>query len=487
MSPVGARRLKELKTQAGSGTEATSGSVERLAPAAPAPIDGFDGIANQGGAGFQPSDTHGALGDSSYVVVANSVVSVYDLSGAKDGSFPVRLRAFANLPSGAFDFDPKVVYDQYRDQFILVFLALDRGNNPSKSWITFATVPDGQAGQPGQWCITRINGDQIPRDGSQWADYPGLGYTANRVTVTTNQFNLGSSGPGFFYSQIVSVTASSLFDCGKKLSAKVFAGRATRDPDGSKAFTIQPAQTYGGTNPTDQFLLSFDWGGNGAGTKVVLWRLRKTGTGLRLAKAGKKVGKAKIAPFGSQKGGTGNDFLWDNGDLRLINAAYDADVGRLYAGHTIARQLGDAGHLESVARWYELAPAGSLKNSTVPRRGIIGEEDRDVGYPTMATDDAGRLFVTYSQAGSQGGGGEFLSAYVATIPSVGTTATSLLLKAGEATYDAGPGVERWGDYNGINRNPADGSEVATVNQYALDTGGGPTDRWQQWVALVTDM
>jgi hypothetical protein len=120
----------------------------------------------------------------------------------------------------------------------------------------------------------------------------------------------------------------------------------------------------------------------------------------------------------------------------------------------------------------------------VTRSGVIGTSLRDYGWPVVATDALGDLFITYSRAGSRAGG-EFLSAWAAEVrPS--DAVSEVLLKAGEATYDFGPGLERWGDYNGISRDPADGTLIATVNQYAIGDGGDSTRLWRQWVDVVHD-
>jgi hypothetical protein len=89
------------------------------------------------------------------------------------------------------------------------------------------------------------------------------------------------------------------------------------------------------------------------------------------------------------------------------------------------------------------------------------------------------LFVTYSRASEPRN--EFLSAWVSTIQPGSTGDNELLLHAGSATYNASPGVERWGDYTAINRDPASPSNVATFNQYAQSGV-----QWRQFISLVTD-
>jgi hypothetical protein len=56
----------------------------------------------------------------------------------------------------------------------------------------------------------------------------------------------------------------------------------------------------------------------------------------------------------------------------------------------------------------------------------------------------------------------------------------MLLRAGTAFHDALKGVERWGDFTGINRDPIDPTLIAMVNQIAT-----PGSAWQQTVNVVT--
>jgi hypothetical protein len=104
----------------------------------------------------------------------------------------------------------------------------------------------------------------------------------------------------------------------------------------------------------------------------------------------------------------------------------------------------------------------------------------------VATDASGNLFVTFSRASEPLG--EFLSAWAAEIPPGSRTATLAELVPGTAKHDAISGIERWGDYTGIDRDPIDPNRVAMINQIAVPssvcgtTSGGC---WQQTVNVVT--
>ena len=127
---------------------------------------------------------------------------------------------------------------------------------------------------PADWCVLHMSGDQVSNNGKQLADYPMVGFTENRVTLATNQFGY-TNAPfvgGFKYVQIVSFRKAQLYDCSVPVvPIKVFSRTQTKDPDGSPAFTIVPAISFGGA-PTTQYMTSIDF--NGSTGKLILWRLK---------------------------------------------------------------------------------------------------------------------------------------------------------------------------------------------------------------------
>ena len=454
------------------------GSTGVAAAKAPESSLHFDAIPRIGS--NWPADPSGAIGDSAIVTAVNSSVAVYDRAGVALLA-STRLDTLGAFPARTDVYDPKVVYDPYGQEFVLVFLATH--DALERSWIVLSAMPDATASNKATWCVHQIKGDQVKGDGKQWADYPGLGYDGDRVTVTSNQFDF--AGPqAFAYAQVLSFEKASLYDCTRSLDFRAFGGKATSNPGGSRAFTVQPA-TSAGTAPADQYLMSFRRGG---GSALVLWRLRQTTGGLSLTRAALPVSKVTISPYGTQAGGglNNSNTWWDPGDLRLVNAFYDPDLDRIYAAHTIFRNLKpDAktgGYKEAAIRWYEVAPAPSLKASAVKRSGLVGAPETDAGWPVVATNALGTLFLTYSRASVVTG--EYLSAYVAAIPAGSTVAQITLLAAGDARMEAAPGPERWGDFNGINRDPLNPTVMAVVNQYAKSDGSGPTENWQETVDLV---
>ncbi|MGH2636029.1 MAG: hypothetical protein ACRDHU_07790 [Actinomycetota bacterium] len=445
-------------------------------PRAPQATLGFDALSDP----FAfPADTTGALGDTYFVTAVNTQLAVYDRTGAVVVA-PMQLDVLHPDSAGRFAFDPKVVYDQYNDTFVLAYLVQE--DAPKLSRIIVVAIPNTTAATTSTWCATSFPGDALPASPNVWADYPGLGYNLDRVTITTNQFTFPSSAGRFRYAQVMSIPKTSLYDCTTPPPVPdVFAGTQTEDPDGIQSTTLQPAQTVD-LPAASQLLTSVQLAGKKS--YLVLWRIKSTSSGLKLKKGALPIGKTFAPPFGTQGGGALDDIdtFWDAGDERLVNAFYDADANQLFTAHAVFKDLTPdtvtGAYPESAVRWYEVNPAGKLKNSSLARKGTIGAPEVDTGWPTVATDGSGNLFVTYNRGSAVTG--EFLSAWVAEILPGGTAATQVLLKAGLATYEANPGgPERWGDFTGINRDPVNPAVVATFNQYALDL-----DSWQQFVNLV---
>jgi hypothetical protein len=453
---------------------APSSSALVAGPAGPTVTGSFDGIANLDPFA-SPSDSTGAAGLNYLVAGVNVHVQVFDRSNVSVLG-PLRLKSLFNDLPDLDETDPKIVYDPYDNRFVLVFLLLEP--DLSASHIVVVVIPGPTASNKNTWCHWVYDGDQISGDGSQFADYPGLGFTADRVTVSTNNFP--SVGAGFDYVQILSFKKSELYqqDCNPTPTPTVLGGNKTDVPDGSKAFTIQPAETTGG-NPKTQYMASFDF--NGVRKEYfVLWRLKFVKGKAKLTNTAIPIGQVSRPPLGRQCDGTTDvDTKWDTGDARMTNAYYDLHTGKVYAAHVVSHQFG-AGAAESAVRWYEVRPKPDLDKSFVKRKAFVGAEDFDVGWPSVATDADGVLFVNYSEASETFD--ECLSVYASTVQLGETADAPTLVFAGASQYNAFPGAERWGDYSAINRDPTDptGATMAIFNAYGLTTS-----LWQQLVATVT--
>ena len=481
---AGSLQRRPARVEAGhrrsSGSSVSSDETPSHQPLTATVVSSFDALEiGDAGASARPPDPTGAVGPGFFMAAVNVAVSVYDRAGVEVLG-PMRLQSlFSSLPPN--DTDPKLVYDPYDDAFVLVYLVY----SSTKNDIVVVYIPGSTADDFSTWCGLIVPGDQVSGDGKQFADYPSVGLTADRVAITTNNFDFDSGLPPgkYDYAQIISIKKSELYDptCTIVPTLRVFSGNQLRDPDGSKAFTLQAAATVGGTEPTTQFLTSFDFNGPAVKSNLVLWRLKKQDGKLKLTKVALSVGKVDYPPYGRQcDAGTADE--WDTGDLRLVNASYDAGAGTLQTAHAVAHQFGGGG-MESGVRWYEIDPASPLSDSTVARKGFVGADGVDTGWPSVVTDSDGVVFVDYSRAG----GSECLGIWAASILPGGSAASQLEVRAGDARYNFAAGVDRWGDFSAIGRDPLDPTQVALFNAYALTDGAGSTSLWREHVALVDDV
>ena len=442
----------------------------------------FDGVPDL--VPVSPGDPTGALGVNHHLAAVNVHMAFYTRAGVQlwptPPNLPRRLRGLDGaLPAGVDDFDPKVVYDPYRAHFLLAFASA----SSAKSFLSIVVIPEGSEADPNDWCVLHMSGDQVGGNGRQFADYPMVGFTENRVTLTTNQFgyNNAPSIGGFQYAQVVSFAKGPLYDCSvPTVPIKVFSGVQTRDPDGSRAFTIVPTVSFGGA-PTTQFMTSMDF--NGSTGKLILWRLKVMNGALRLTRASIAGGVMGLPPWGRQCGNApGLNTKWDTGDLRLTSSYWDGARGRLYTTTAIRGNIG-GGAPESVVRWWEVDPVSMLASSRVTRRGLLGAAGRDVAWPSIATDGNGKLWVNYARAGAA----QCLAAYASVIQPGATGSASVLIRPGDGRYEFAPGTERWGDYTAISRDPTDPATMAAYGAYPIDDGMGATHLWQQVIATLTDV
>lgn len=454
------------------------GPASAAAPwrAAPTMSSSFDAIARQ--AWRWPADPTGALGAHWLMTAVNASYALYGLNGDPVIG-PNGLASLFQVPRGTRASDPEVIYDQYDERFVLAYLVTD--DRARRSWIYVVTVPDATATTPSTWCGTTVVADRTAKDGRQFADDLGLGYSRDHVAITADMYDFGR---GFRGASILAFPKGRLYDCDRRPAYATFTRRETKSPTGSRASSIQPAVTVGGGRTL--YLTSID---AGRPTFLVLWRLTGTGTDVALRKVALQVPTAR-RPLPGTQGGGGPDApntWWDTGDGRLVSTFADLDLGEVYSAHVVREDLAPdttAPYEESVVRWYAVDPAGVLGRSRVARIGTIGAPQTDASWPSLATDVAGNLFVTYSRASAITG--EFLSAWIAEVP-VGTTkATSVLLRAGTARMQAVHGPEPWGEHTAMSRDPVDGRFVAAVNQITVLDGSETTRDWQQIVAIVSD-
>ena len=141
---------------------------------------GFDDNATENaGMVFIPPDPSGAAGTDRVIAVVNVMIEARTKAGIL--VFRDALRDFfAPLTPTTFTFDPKVVYDQFEDRFVVVTLErVDSGSNPDPGNISRILLAVSKTATPAtataaDWNFHAINSETSIGGLDHWADFPGF-------------------------------------------------------------------------------------------------------------------------------------------------------------------------------------------------------------------------------------------------------------------------------------------------------------------------
>ncbi len=474
----------------GQGT-GTSGNAEAPAPLAPpigTTIEGLDFDDNNTLTGFVfvPPDPIAASGPGHVVSVDNVAIEWYTKAGVQQYSQSLQT-FFAPVTPVNFTFDPKVIYDQYEDRFVVVTLEqrdTSSGDPVDSSRILVAVSDDSDPN--GTWYYHFINSlitiGGLPR----WADYPGFAVDDKAVYITNNMYAFGAAGGTY--------GGARLWIVHKGLVGGLYAGSpatvTVHDPyaSGGIATTTQPSHMFGKV-PTNMgtFLVSHSGLSNGTQEFVQVVRVDDpVGTPSftpQLINVGDIDGVGAALPNAPQTGSTGGITEIETNDRRALHSVWRDDA--LWMTTTIEPNSGpDTG--EATAHWFQLdtfnlaAPA-LADQGNVGAEDIPGTDDVHTFFPSIAVDPCGNMGIGFSASSSSMYAGAYYSGRLAT-DAPGTVQSTGILAAGLDYYQRtfGRGRNRWGDYSGMSLDPSDEATFWVYNEYALQRGSGTAPEDGRW-------
>lgn len=414
--------------------------------AAPTPSTNFAAIA---ATGWLPPDCTLAVGGAHVLASVNSSLAIYSKAGA-----PLLQRTltqwFANVAQGLTIFDPKALFDQHAGRWVLLAVAVSDTPKASLHLLSISSTSNPM----GPWRNYRFD---AMRDGTtatnNWADFPALGVDNQALYVTSNMFAFGG---GFQYSKIRVIPKTGPYAGG---AAPFFDFTKMKNPDNSVAFTIQPCHTFGA--PMVEYLVNT---GFPSANYLSIWRIVNAATTPVLTRTRVTVSPYSLAPNANQPGAVA---ALNTGDVRVLHAVFRGDS--MWTSFTTAHSWG-AGANRAAVQWCQIR-AGV---PSVVQQGVYGAATGHYFYPAACPDANGNVSLVFSRSGSNEFGSLAYTGRRATDP-LGTLQASAVLKAGVAGYfgpDSG-GRNRWGDYNGIASDPANGRVVWMYGEYAsaLNTWG----------------
>ena len=205
-----------------------------LAPlvASPAPAQSFmglDDIVRLGtGTLVIPPDVDGAVGPSHILEGLNNDYRTFDKATGGIVTTVSILTFWAPAGGGGY-FDPKTLYDPVQQRWIAV--ALSNAQSATSSIM----IGVSQTSDPtGAWNLFRVRADTT---GTNWADFPCVGFNKNWIAVNVNLFNVATgAGAG---SQCL------ILDYAQARAGSLVATLVT-----GTGFCSSPVATYSATEPT---------------------------------------------------------------------------------------------------------------------------------------------------------------------------------------------------------------------------------------------
>ncbi|MGB0431465.1 MAG: T9SS type A sorting domain-containing protein [Bacteroidia bacterium] len=380
--------------------------------------------------GYTPPDNAMAVSNNGYIVSSiNSNVYYYDTDGSILG-----FTTFLKLSRDYFDnlsedlFDPRVLYDQDNNRFIMVIL---NGHTPEESevLIFFSQTENPMDG----WYGYTIKGDVD--DADEWLDYPNISVNKNHLYVSGNMF---SSSDRFSQSAIIKIEKSNGFE-GKSISYTHWSGIKTSL---GNAFTVVPVEkgNRGGYSENAYFVST-----EGDFANIIALYTLNTSTG-NLEGEELEIPYYDIPNDGEM---LNSDQELDMGDARVKNAILINE--KIHLVHTTA-----------TVNYYAAIGYHQIDLKTKGIETIIMHKDgkkRNLAYPSVGAAgteyDDQNVFVAYTESGAD----IYPKLNIINIDENLEQSGEVTLQEGEGSIDIlDDDTERWGDYitiaNKFNSNTA---------------------------------
>jgi hypothetical protein len=423
-----------------------------------------------------PPDPQIAVGPDHVVEMVNITGRVFDKAGNILQTFD--LADFFFVPEGFFHADPKLLYDAFSGRWFAAYISF-------YDYIFFEDearlhVATSETSDPtGEWAVYSIPYAEV------FADYPGLGVTNDKVTVSVNVFDidwpLDSVAPGCSFFTGFCGERTIVFEKSDLLAGSDEATISSfpLDPD---SFTVRPAHSLSST--ADQYLAT--WAAEDELSIVRISGTPDAGSTDRTVLASLPTQLNLPPPPSTTAGGGGCIIVGDSGledigpppcidsgDGRLLDAVWRD--GRLWAASS-AECLpdGDVG-TRSCAHLIEVETVGTPSVTQDILFG--GPAGHYWSWPAIRTDSSGNLHVVLTHTSEDHFAEASVAGRLASDPP-NTMSGSALLRAGEVVHTSG----RWGDYLGAAVDPSDPSCVWVVGEYAKETSGAD---WGTYIAAVS--
>jgi hypothetical protein len=395
-----------------------------------------------GNTGAEPPDPDIAVGPTHIINVVNSDIAFFTKAGSKvfQQSFQ---NFFRSVTPEAFDFDPKVIYDQQAGKFIVLQLGLNDAstNGTSSLLIGVSDTPDPTK----TWKLFKVDVKQTEGSNNFWLDYPGLGVNKDTIAISGNMFAMTGSS-GYNGVQIIAFPKDTLY-----------AGTATPSKFKVAGGTAQFGKAYDAAAPAVYAVQS------STQTSVTVTAVQRNGTAFTVTQ--RDIPVPQWSPIGAAQGVNGR--LFDSVGPRVFSVAQRGD--RLVSSHTVAGP-----NRRHAARWYDIKlnnwPAGALQPALSQSGTIEAPSGNAYVFPSISIDSRGGLGLAMCNLSASTTGQILVCGRRLNDP-VGTMSAPAILESAPGTTYTGFS-NRWGDYLDTEIDPSDNTTFWTVGM-----GAGTNGKW----------
>ena len=437
-----------------------------------------------------PPDPIGAAGPSHIVSVVNTSIQWFTKLGVNENS--QRLGKNITTAVGSFfetllpltaTFDPKVIYDQYDERFIVVTLEkTDTANGDSINTSRILIAVSNDNNPNGTWHFHSIDSKISISSVDHWADYPGLAVDNEAIYITANMFEFEADGndPGGIRLWIINKTPLYSGGAGIVSIYDPFTAAGVAD----FASTTQPAHMFGSPpGGVGTFLTYYSGLSDGTAEYVGVIRVDDPFGTPSFVNQFVLAGNIDITATATLPDAPQKDIseTIEVNDRRALNAVWRDNY--LWITTTLLPSSGvDMG--QTTAHWFKISTT-ILALLLVSDQGNIGGEDIAPGtytfFPSLAVNENGNMVIGFSASAPTIYPGAYFAGRLSTDPS-GTVSSSGILRSGQDFYirKFGGSSNRWGDYSGISVDPSNDDIFWIFNEYARTRGNvisGEDGRW----------
>ena len=422
-------------------------------------VSGFEGNAYNNSV---PNDNTLAISDSGIIVsCSNKRVFIYDTNEDTVIAKKYLTNYITSLGISGSRYDPKVIYDQNEDRFIMVFLVGTLHTN-SKIAVCFSVSNDPL----GDWNVYALPGDPLLTD--HWTDYPAIAITEDEFFITGNLLeDNGSWQTSFNQSIIWQIDKHSGYNGFDSLTTQLWHDIVDDTVNIRNIHPVRGARKLYGPN---QYFLSNK---NFAAESDTVYLIEITGL---QSSSSEQLNLTLLSNpdhyFMSPNGRQSIPERLATNDSRVLGAIRD-DSWIQYVHNSMDTATGTAAVYHGTIENFENFPLVSGV--------ILSDSVKDFGYPNIASTgidpDEKECVIAFN--------------YTSPLDTNGVACFYMdtnsnysgfnYIKRGEAPIDilTDTTMDRWGDYFGIQRNYKNPCNVWTAGMY------GKTNTNGTWIGKIS--